>query len=238
MLFSEHLVLSCSCLFSSCLNQAYLRICLWLLWIETTILLSTSNSCGDFHSFPFFQYFVQLGLWTWQVGTLCGQNCLQGKKNLFHVIFTFTSTFLKKTFWLHFDDLSLKFVFSLCLSHRRAPLLCAVGLCLNSAAGSSMSCWPPMNTLSRTSKYWPRWKRSKLCPFFRTWILFLSLHFSFIQSFQYSSPNQWLHDCCLSFLHVSARVWKLLFVTHILTNCSVLTAEYHKLVITDRFEVK
>lgn len=50
-----------------------------------------------------------------------------------------------------------------CLCHWRELLRCGGGLCLNSAAGSSMSCWQPMNTSSRTSRYWPRWKRLKLC---------------------------------------------------------------------------
>lgn len=49
--------------------------------------------------------------------------------------------------------------------HCRELLHCVGVLCLNSAVGSSMSCWQPMNTSSRTSRYWPRWHRLKLFPF-------------------------------------------------------------------------
>lgn len=49
--------------------------------------------------------------------------------------------------------------------HCRELLRCVGVLCLNSAAGSSMSCWQPMNTSSRTSRYWPRWHRLQLSPF-------------------------------------------------------------------------
>lgn len=107
---------------------------------------------------------------------------------------------------------------SLCLSRGRGPLCCAVGLCLNFAVGSSTSCWPLMNTSSRTRTYWPRWSRSKLfsslqflactlsamfslrthanphCPTPITDIpSFIYLHFlkRFIYSFSYLWLNDW-----------------------------------------------
>lgn len=72
--------------------------------------------------------------------------------------------------------------------HIRAPLLCVVGWCLSSAAGSSTSCWPPMNTSSKTSIYWLRWKGSNLfllsviC--FLTWTLLQHLHHKYPQNEQ------------------------------------------------------
>lgn len=82
-------------------------------------------------------------------------------------------TFLKLLFysicyqfenWLmiNFSNSLGKMFLFLSLYHREL-LRCAGGLCHNSAAGSSMSCWQPMNTSSRTSRYWPRWQKQRLC---------------------------------------------------------------------------